>query len=86
MKKLKGVYACNKCLNVEVVEREGACWECGNGEMIYRVINYWNKKPKKECKTMLVSWIYKPKKCKARAIVGDYCRRHAKMVKNKDTI
>lgn len=34
-KKLKGVYACTHCPNIEASEREVACWECGKGEMVW---------------------------------------------------
>lgn len=34
--KRKNYWKCNHCGNIEYVEREIYCWECGIGEMIYR--------------------------------------------------
>lgn len=33
--KLKGIWRCTACDNIEAHEREVMCWECGKGEMVY---------------------------------------------------
>lgn len=35
-RKSKGWWECENCGNVEYYEREVICWECGDGEMVYR--------------------------------------------------
>jgi hypothetical protein len=35
MAKIKGIWRCGHCGNLEDSEREVICWECGKGEMNY---------------------------------------------------
>jgi len=35
MDKLKGIWRCTSCDNIEAREREVRCWECGKGDMVY---------------------------------------------------
>lgn len=33
--KLKGIWRCSHCGNLESREREVLCWECGKGQMLF---------------------------------------------------
>lgn len=33
--KLKGIWRCSHCGNLESTEREVLCWECGKGQMLF---------------------------------------------------